>query len=318
MKVFLKAIDKHRFSFLSLPGVVSVGMGIKRTGKTSTGIPALVFGVKKKVAARDLPADQIVPRKLDGLPTDVVEVGRIRFHGYALPGPQKPPGNQPDTRTVRMRPAQPGVSVAHYKVTAGTLGAVVRGNFPGGAAILSNNHILANATSGSDGRSRVGDPVLQPGPYDGGGPRDVIAGLHSFSPMVPDNGSREGYLNKIDAAIAIPVQPNLVKDTILGLGPVKGTAAAYPGMAILKSGRSSGVTRGSVKTIGNTIRVENEDSTYIFEDQVGTAAISEDGDSGSLIVDRNGRAVGLLFAGSDKATFFNPIASIVDYFKITI
>jgi hypothetical protein len=44
----------------------------------------------------------------------------------------------------RMRPAQGGVSIGHYKITAGTLGCLVRDG-KGGTYILSNNHVLANS-----------------------------------------------------------------------------------------------------------------------------------------------------------------------------
>ncbi|MFZ5634299.1 MAG: hypothetical protein ACOY40_15780 [Bacillota bacterium] len=316
MRAFLQAIGRHGFSFLSLPGVVSMGMGIKITRNTYTGIPSLVLGVKKKLPLRDIPKDQVIPRHIDNLLTDVIQVGRIKMLGYALPSPQEPPEDQP--RTKRVRPAQPGVSIGHYKVSAGTFGAVVRGNFPGGIAILGNNHILANSTDGHDGRSRIGDPVLQPGPYDNGTASDIIARLQSFSPIIPENKGGQRQLNTIDAAIAVPVEQGLVNNTILGLGPVRGTAPAYPGTPVFKSGRSSGVTRGSVTTVGTTIRVENDDQMYIFADQIGTTAPSEAGDSGSLFINQYGRAVGLLFAGSENQSFANPINPVLKYFRVSL
>ena len=49
--------------------------------------------------------------------------------------------------------------------------------------ILSNNHILANVTNGNDGRAEIGDPILQPGSYDGGTENDIIGRLHKFVPI---------------------------------------------------------------------------------------------------------------------------------------
>ncbi|MHB8155994.1 MAG: hypothetical protein ACYDEQ_01120, partial [Desulfocucumaceae bacterium] len=166
MQPFFKVIELHRFSFLCYPGVVSVGLGIKIKNSRFTGIPSLVFGVEKKVALEELPPGQLIPGYIDRLPTDVVQIGKIKMLGYSLPHPKAPPEDQTDFRKTRMRPAQPGVSIGHYKVTAGTLGAIVKGEFPGGIAILSNNHILANGTSGADGLSRKGDRILQPASYD--------------------------------------------------------------------------------------------------------------------------------------------------------
>ena len=77
----------------------------------------------------------------------------------------------------RFRPNIPaGVSIGHYAVTAGTLGAVVFDNNTGEPLILSNNHVLANSNQGA-----IGDAILQPGTTDHGlRPDDVVAKLHRF------------------------------------------------------------------------------------------------------------------------------------------
>ncbi|MFZ5646554.1 MAG: hypothetical protein ACOY30_02930 [Bacillota bacterium] len=318
MKPFFMAIDRHRFNFLSLPGVVSIGLGPKIRRNFNTGIPSLIIGVKKKLPASKVPRDQMIPGMLDHLPTDVIETGRIKLLGYAIPQPQQPPEEQGDLRKQRMRPAQPGVSIGHYRTTAGTFGALVKGNFPAGVAILSNNHILANETSGRDGLSSIGDAVLQPGPYDNGTTRDTIARLYAFSPMLPVQKGGNRPVNRVDAALALPLNTDLVSGEILELGKVTGTARAFPGMTVFKSGRSTGITSGPVVSVGNTIRVDGEERTYIYEDQIGFNAKSDGGDSGALVVDRNGRAVGLLFAGSENTTFANPIQSVLDYFGVTL
>ena len=65
----------------------------------------------------------------------------------------------------RCRPLRIGCSVGHFKVTAGTLGAVVRPRGGGPLGVLSNNHVLAN-----ENRGKRGQAILQPGRYDGGAP----------------------------------------------------------------------------------------------------------------------------------------------------
>lgn len=317
LQPFFKAIGKHRFSFLSMPNIVSVGLGIKITRNIYTGVPALVFGVEKKLPPGSIRPSEMIPGTLDRLPTDVVQTGKIKFIGYSIPSGDSSDG-QAEMRKKRVRPAQPGVSIGHYRVTAGTFGALVKGDFHGGVAILSNNHILANATSGSDGRAFAGDPIMQPAPYDDGGREDVIARLYKYSPLIPRQRDSRGPVNTIDAALAIPEDPKYVTGSVLGLGPVAGTARVSPGEMAFKSGRSSGVTSGSVTSLGNTLVVDNEDMKYLFEGQIGIAARSEGGDSGSLVLNRYGRAVGLLFAGSDQHTYINPIDSVLKYFGVTM
>lgn len=318
MKPFAVAIRRHSLNFLSLPGIVSIGMGMKNTSYLNTGVPSLVFGVEKKLPIPIIPPDQRIPRILDRLPTDVVEVGKIKLLGYALPPPQAPPGEPEGSRKQKVRPAQPGVSIGHYKTTAGTFGAVVQGDFPNGIAILGNNHILANGTDGNDGLSFPGDPILQPGPYDNGTSKDIIARLYSFSPMLAAKKDGSGPLNSVDAALAIPLEPELITSPVLDLGLVTNTIQAFPGMTVFKSGRSSGVTRGKVTSMDNTIRVKSDKKTYIYQNQIGFTARSEGGDSGALVVNQFGKAVGLLFAGSEKITFANPIDMVLKYFGVTL
>lgn len=71
MQSFFGAIQKHRFSFLVLPGIVLLSIGIKITRNFYTGIPSLILGVKKKLPPHAIPREQLIPRVIDRLPTDV-------------------------------------------------------------------------------------------------------------------------------------------------------------------------------------------------------------------------------------------------------
>src|SRR2546428_7451149 len=73
-------------------------------------------------------------------------------------------------RTDLWRPAPGGVSVGHVRITAGTLGGVVR--VGGRRGVLSNNHVLANF-----GAARIGGPILQPRPAGSGARAHSIATL---------------------------------------------------------------------------------------------------------------------------------------------
>ena len=151
MDRFLNTMKSHRKKLLRRKNVVGVGVGIKLTRGEDTGKKAIIVFVQKKLPESDIFRTEVLPEKIDGLETDVVEIGTVKLLG----------------RTDRMRPTQPGVSIGHYKSTAGTLGAIVKDLKTGEKLILSNNHVLANATNGRDGRSQLGDPILQPGGWVG-------------------------------------------------------------------------------------------------------------------------------------------------------
>lgn len=143
-----RALAKVRQQVLGLPHVRGVGVGYKRVGNVNTGKPAIIVFVEKKIPPAQLSRGQRVPPKIKGLDTDVVEIGRVRLL---------------QDRKGKLRPALPGCSIGHYNISAGTLGAVVKDRKSGEKLILSNNHILANGSNGSDGRAKPGDPILQPG-----------------------------------------------------------------------------------------------------------------------------------------------------------
>jgi hypothetical protein len=56
-----------------------------------------------------------------------------------------------------------------------------------------------------------------------------------------------------------------------------------------------------------------------FEGQIISGPMSQGGDSGSLLVAGSSlQAVGLLFAGSDQTTVFNPIQAVLDCLEIEL
>lgn len=221
---------------------------------------------------------------------------------------------------MRMRPAPGGISVGHYKVTAGTLGCLVRGiQAPRDRRlmILSNNHVLANSND-----SRLGDCICQPGTYDGGRcPQDQIAILESFVRI-----NFAGGINYVDCATGW-AWPDRVRRELMylsGTTPRFFRVGAVPvaprvGMIVGKTGRTTQLKAGRVTAVGVSVNVNFGGGRVAhFRDQmaiVGTtsAGFSAGGDSGSLIWEwSQGLApVGLLFAGGGGTTFGNRITRVL-------
>lgn len=162
---FLEAQRQFQNDLLSKTGVVGVGIGYKNAEQGELDELSVVAMVEQKRPIAGIREEDLVPRDLDGIKTDVVEVGVIRA--------------QNSTPRSRWRPTIPaGVSISHYQVTAGTYGAMVYdGN--GTAYILSNNHVLANSND-----ALINDPILQPGPTDGGVQgSDTVAVLYRYAKL---------------------------------------------------------------------------------------------------------------------------------------
>ena len=129
--------------------------------------------------------------------------------------------------------------------------------------------------------------------------------------------------NTVDAALAKPVDPAMFSDEILQIGKVSGTKLATLGMRVRKYGRTTGYTEGNVTLLNATVNISYSTmagpKTARFTGTVVTEAMSQGGDSGSLIVDvAENKAVGLLFAGSSLATIFVPINSVLDQLNVNL
>ena len=321
-------LGSQRKQLLKRANVVATGIGFKQTGGVKTEALCIVCSVKKKVPPSQLTVQDLVPAVVEGAPTDVIQTGVIR----ALQAP-----------TGRFRPAPGGVSVGHVAITAGTLGCWVIKN--GQKVILSNNHVLANSND-----AEIGDAILQPGPFDGGSfPQDHIANLMQFVPISfqgdPSEcqfanavvsvfnlgcrliGSYTRYRvtkiqaedNLVDAAIAAPLNVADVKDEILNIGPIQGTVQGQLGMAIKKSGRTTGLTTGEIQQVDVTANVQyGAGQVAVFTDQLLAGAMSQGGDSGSAILNESNRLTGLLFAGSDTTTIINRIENVFSALGVSL
>jgi hypothetical protein len=123
-------------------------------------------------------------------------------------------------------------------------------------------------------------------------------------------GFLTGY-NLVDAAVARPTFNRNVTPAILGLVVPRGVDQAFVGSDVIKVGRTSQVTTGIVLAVDATVLVGyGFDGVAEFRQQIITTAMAAGGDSGSLLMDFNLNAVGLLFAGSPFITIHNHIADV--------
>lgn len=175
-----------------------------------------------------------------------------------------------------VRPVSPGISVGHINVSAGTIGAVVSDQ-KGSNYILSNNHVLADTN-----KAKKGDPIIQPGCSDGG--TEEVAKLEHFHQI-----KMCGTENTVDIAIASLNEQIKLNCVIPGVGEPNGTMFAQLGMEVEKIGRTTGHTKGQIEATDADIRVgyDNEQKA-VFIDQIKTQKMSSPGDSGALLIKKQG------------------------------
>lgn len=333
-------INYHTDRLLAKKNVVGVGYGQKWSDGRPIGGEAILVFVTHKEPLFNLAKEDVIESSLDGITTDVVgrtgiiysnitaqkfvKLGRHN-HPLAPKRPKPPPPRRPkqpkqpkrpirqnkigsSLPPMRARPLIGGMSIGHPWVTAGTLGGIFK-DASGDIVLLSNNHVLA-----AENRGGTTHGTVQPGIIDGGiEPRDTVGRLKSFSVL-----TKSGY-NYEDSAISKPFPEIALDYQVRTIGKPAGFALDYyVGMSVRKHGRTTGYTTGKIIATNANLLVYYDMGPLMFSDCIITNNMASGGDSGSLLFDHDKNVVGLLFAGSNSVTIFNPIKYTIDRYGLQI
>ena len=191
---------------------------------------------------------------------------------------------------------------------SGTLGSLVTIN--GTKYILSNNHVLARSD-----QAVAGEDISQPGLIDNS--CRVAALVGDFTAAVPLG-------QNVDAAVAQLRTGTMDSTGFIEDVGVPSSTIVNPsvGLAVAKSGRTTGFTTGTVSSINTSVNVQYQRGcnsgkkftvSYTNQVVINSSTFSAGGDSGSLIVTNNAshNPVALLFAGSSTTTIGNPIGEVL-------
>lgn len=292
------------------------------------GKPAIVVEVQHKLPTEMVVSQglTLVPKwiEIDGVqvPTDVIENPPIKplllRTGSRVHGPQAAMPNQECFDCPIPGGAQMAPEGADW---VGTIGCglsfidPLTGDVTYGA--VTNHHVAVKPNA------RVGDRMFQPW-LD----REWFGRLAAWQKLQYINGNVQPQ-NRVDMALLncrrtdakyAPVT-DTVSDELIGIGQYDpNPILSVPvNQLVMKSGRTTGVTKGRVVGINATSRVQYDEGVALFVGQLlirgDTANFSLPGDSGSLIVSSLRRPVGLLFAGGGGTTLANPIKDVIAFGK---
>src|SRR5829696_1088014 len=191
---------------------------------------------------------------------------------------------------------------------SGTLGSLITDGST--QYILSNNHVLARSD-----QAVAGEDVSQPG---------LIDNSCRVATLVADFTGAAPLGSNVDAAVA-QLRPGQMDSTgfIEDIGvPGNSIVNASVGLAVAKSGRTTGFTTGTVSSINTSVSVQYQKGcnsgkkftvSYTRQVVINSSTFSAGGDSGSLIVSNNAshNPVALLYAGSSTSTIGNPIGEVL-------
>jgi hypothetical protein len=291
----------HLPHLIDLPSPIALGISINGINDFR-----LAVRIQRSNSAIDFIVKGIIERAKGEV--DVRRVGEV----FKLSGPL----------VSRTRPLLIGYSVGGAQTT-GTVGGFVKTK-DGKICILSNNHVLANEND-----SKIEDPIIQPGSADNGQtPADLVARLTDFVPLNLTD------VNLMDCAIAA-LEPGIAPDPkiLQGLGNLAGirTAEVATGTVVAKIGRTTGLTKGSVTAFEvDGILPRYAAGILTFNQQIEIASaeaghFASTGDSGSLVVDGDNLAVGLLFAATAFGgqngyglTYATPISRVLQKLNVDL
>ena len=300
----------HEENISKKANVNGVGLGVKWVNGHPTEQPAILIFVQKKLSKRGIinkfSAEELIPSEIEGIPTDVIEVGIIKKQELKS----------------RMRPLKPGYSVGHRNITAGTIGGFFIDR-DGDPIILSNCHVLAN-----ENNAKIGDLIYQPGPLDNSADLnykdwvDPVANLpyfgtlKSFVTLQQNNNTQDSAIAKIHDKI---IKSGLI-DSIYPVvnQPLSGFNIPTVSMQVQKLGRTTGYTTGRIIGTNASFTVGYDFGNAKFNNCVVCSVMSKGGDSGAMICDMNMQGVALLFAGSPKVTIATPIQPIIDHYGLQL
>jgi hypothetical protein len=310
LRVAQQVQRNHEARLFRRPGVVGVGIGLTEREDE------LALHVYLNVNAPSA-SSAVIPWEADGVPIRVIETDEF----VALDGP---PGN--NHKQQFNVPVPMGVSTSNDNgCFVGTLGVrVTRKGSPSRVGYITNNHVAAAGGANLCPNSAAfSEDQFQRGRLDNGcSPAGLrkVGDLIQFVPIVFGGA----FENTVDAAFVLSSR-NLVSKNILDIGnPSPSTLEPTLNMPVQKSGRTTGLTFGTITTLNATVNVSYGSGGICgrakFANQmvIAPGGFSAGGDSGSLVLHQTlrdssnrFRPVGLLFAGSSTTTLANRINDVL-------
>jgi hypothetical protein len=326
--------------------VHGVQLGEKITGGRGTGVTAVVVLVDRKLPPDRLRPEEMIPRRVGGMPTDVQEkpipqalwlwrrpprrhadlslAAAIEAGSMAMASIRAPvaAAGSDQAAVARHRPVVGGVSIIRAGVpSAGTLGVPLLIDSHGRRAGLTNWHVAV--MFGEEGgfdcapwwTNRL---IVQPATLDGGNYwRDQIGWAEA-----PDGILFDGRLNYHDAALVRYFDDIEVRPVILRIGHYTSVGAVRAGDTVHKYGRTTGHTTGTVlatdavRQVAYGIRPDGTPILATFVTNVASRFL-EPGDSGSAVL-KGDRLVGLGFAGSAVESLFTDIRYTLERYGLSL
>jgi hypothetical protein len=285
------------------PGVTSVEIGIKETGRQLTQELAFRVYVQKKKPAAQLSPGEKIPDEILGVKTDVIE--------YDVP--------VLTSDDSKYRPLKGGIQIGNDAGAGlGTLGCIARLNSDNALVVLSNQHVMMSGKQPSDS-SEIGQPTYVD---------CCCCSCDEIGAVVAKqlDGTVDCAIAKIKSGITATNTVRLLS------GDVFGSNNAVVGTSIVtKIGRTSDKTTGTIVSITHGTPANTTEGTpartsqILIKPEAGVTLFQDHGDSGAVLLNSDNEVVGLMwgaYLSPSNALYGHgiacPIANVLSALNITI
>lgn len=319
----------------AIPGVHHVSVGLKVQDRKVTNDLCIRVYVRAKRPEAELEETERIPRKFEGIPTDVNVMRQAKFGIDTTRYRPLKGGSLISNRIIALNQSGTGTTME-----GGTFGCTATLTRDGSPVLLSNWHVLMAHGA------RIGEPIFQPAPLR-------VPDLDPAQLPLRPTDKEDAIAFIVDARITDKVDAGIARldvssccrccgldfrDEIVDLSEgghppsnnLLGMRPAVAGSMVYKVGVRTG------RTVGRVVDATTHDLTgsfggaeYTLTGQIEIASDDPDnpfslrGDSGSAIIDNDGFIVGLLFGYDgilppDHRTFANHIEDVCSALGITI
>jgi hypothetical protein len=283
--------------------IVGIGRGPREKGgklDPADRSDCIRFYVSSKAArgVLDSKHESFIPAEVNGVPTDVIEVGRVRsFSSHVSPG------------ALVTLPNNSEVAPSDF----GALGALVRETGTGSLALITCNHVIAwneRVPPGSQIHIASQNQLVSDDP----------AAIATFVKCVRLEHGRD---NRADCAYATFDKDCAWRQSFGKLDPVMGEVGDPAiGNKVVRMG---GGEAGFISDTSVTIEVDYEFGTYRLVDQIVIRAeqgkrFATEGDSGSIVMRDDGHArvpIAMVWGGRRNLTYACPLKPCLEQLGLT-
>jgi hypothetical protein len=274
----LGMLDEARAILKQYPGVISVEIGIKESSGDLTNDLSWRVYVAKKLPESELAPEAVIPDEVLGVKTDVIESD--------VP--------TPTFDSNKYRPLKGGIQIDNeLPAGQGTLGCFAQVNGTQEIVALTNAHVVE--AGGATNTIEMGQPEYT---------TCCCCACDDIGTVSPSDRKLDG---SVDAAIVHLKSGIGITNVIRALnadgsdGVVQGSRAASVSTdTVVKVGRTSDRTTGTVVSITHSTGA-GTDGTPARTDQIlvkpdaGITKFQDFGDSGSVLVDKDNKVIGLMW-----------------------